>query len=150
MLGLLYQREEDTDFVPTSSFRPPHADLHDWSVLDARHGRMLVLDVRSFSRTMEMELVVWDPVSLSPWPRPSAPRRRSELADGVGAIFIRKDDGLFTVHLKSGRVEKIGEFVSNFGVVPYMNFCTPDGLNLALGAGPGRSPATVQEKNVTI
>ncbi|CAL5091873.1 unnamed protein product [Urochloa decumbens] len=63
MLGYLYRRPEDTDFVPTSSFRPPHAVRDGWRVLDARHGRVLVLDWAAQYKTMDVVLVVWDPVS---------------------------------------------------------------------------------------
>ncbi|CAN6170659.1 unnamed protein product [Urochloa humidicola] len=63
MLGYLYQRRVDTDFVPTSSFRPRRAVCEGWRVLDARHGRVLVLDVEMLCKTMKMALIVWDPVT---------------------------------------------------------------------------------------
>ncbi|CAN6222245.1 unnamed protein product [Urochloa humidicola] len=47
------------------------------------------------------------------------------VADGMDVIFLWTNDGLFSVHLKSNRVEKIGKFNSNLGIVPYMSFCTP-------------------------
>ncbi|CAL5034480.1 unnamed protein product [Urochloa decumbens] len=47
------------------------------------------------------------------------------VADGIHVIFLWTDDGLFSIHLKSSRVEKIGEFISDLGVVPYISFCTP-------------------------
>ncbi|CAL5077216.1 unnamed protein product [Urochloa decumbens] len=293
MLGYLYRRRDGTDFVPTSSFRPPHAVREGWRVLDARHGRVLVLDAAELYETMEMALIVWDPVTddqqslpipqLQPfawnaallcatvgcdhldcrggpflviavtttggtefgggprhhngcdgivrrvhgalvgnaiyfnyemstkileydlgrqelstinlpsafhgwqivlmeaddgvlgfatvqdsklclWAREAgvdrnvgwAQRRVIELdkllpvpdynrsasldaytiasapfvvavADGIDVIFLWTDDGLFSIHLKSSRVEKkkIGEFISDLGVVPYMSFCTP-------------------------
>ncbi|CAL5091880.1 unnamed protein product [Urochloa decumbens] len=56
MLGYLYRRRDGTDFVPTS-FRLPHAVCEGWSVLDARHGRVLVVDLA------ELALIVWDPVT---------------------------------------------------------------------------------------
>ncbi|CAL5077856.1 unnamed protein product [Urochloa decumbens] len=63
MLGFLYQRLDGTDFVPASSFRPPHAVRDGWCVLDALHGRVLVLDAAELYETMEMSLIVWDPVT---------------------------------------------------------------------------------------
>ncbi|CAL5091881.1 unnamed protein product [Urochloa decumbens] len=63
MLGFLYQRRDGTDFVPTSSFRPPHAVCDGWRVLDARHGRVLLLNAAELYNTMEMALIVWDPVT---------------------------------------------------------------------------------------
>ncbi|CAN6181000.1 unnamed protein product [Urochloa humidicola] len=65
MLGYLYRRRDGTDFVPTSSFRPRRAIRDGWRVLDARHGRVLVLDVARLCKTMgmEMPLIVWDPVT---------------------------------------------------------------------------------------
>ncbi|CAL4969077.1 unnamed protein product [Urochloa decumbens] len=62
MLGFLYERYSGVDFVQTSSFRPPHAFREDWRMLDARHGRVLVMDVGSFS-PMDTEFIVWDPVT---------------------------------------------------------------------------------------
>jgi hypothetical protein len=47
------------------------------------------------------------------------------IADDDGVVFIWMGDWLFTVHLKSIRVEKIGDFTSRFMVVPYISFCTP-------------------------
>ncbi|KAL6647689.1 hypothetical protein ACP70R_015126 [Stipagrostis hirtigluma subsp. patula] len=47
-------------------------------------------------------------------------------ADGVRVIFLRTDDGLFTVDLMSYHVAKVfngGWYNGNF---PYMSFCTPD------------------------
>ncbi|CAL5091887.1 unnamed protein product [Urochloa decumbens] len=289
MLGFLYQRRDGTDFVPTSSFRPPHAVRDGWRVLDARHGRVLVLNAAELYKTMEMALIVWDPSpttsraypfrssrpspgtrltttggtdnlgegracahiysseqgawseritvvqhhngcdgivrrvhgalvgnaiyfnyemstkileydlgrqelstinlpsafhgwqillmeaddgvlgfatvqdsKLCLWAREAgvhrnvgwAQRRVIKLdkllpvpdynrsasldaytiasapfvvavADGIDVIFLWTDDGLFSIHLKSSRVEKIGEFISDLGVVPYMNLCTP-------------------------
>ncbi|CAL5091879.1 unnamed protein product [Urochloa decumbens] len=69
---------------------------------------------------------------LSPYMDPIAcPPYVVAVADGVDVIFVWTDDGLFAIHLKSSRAKKIGQFISNFGVVPYMSFCTPV-LSLAL------------------
>nr|CAB3451842.1 unnamed protein product [Digitaria exilis] len=46
-------------------------------------------------------------------------------AEGVGAIFISTDAGLFTTELKSGRVRKVDKPAVYFSVLPYMSFCTP-------------------------
>jgi hypothetical protein len=54
------------------------------------------------------------------------------VADGVSVIFMWTDDGLFTVHLNSVRAERVGDFISNFGVVPYMSFCTPGTTSIAV------------------
>ncbi|CAN6222246.1 unnamed protein product [Urochloa humidicola] len=312
MLGYIYRRRDGTDFVPTSSFRPPHAVREGWRVLDARHGRVLVLDAAVL---YDMALIVWDPVSdeqrrlpalqslfsswraallcaaagcdhldcrlgpflvifvatgfispaetsaylysseqgawsepldvssrddcilmlhhalvgnslyfnyepntkileynlarqelsvinlpsafhgwhvvlmesengvlgfttlqeskLSLWVREAGPdgyagwaqRRVIELdkllpvsdcshslspyvnpiacppyvvaiAGGIDVIFVWMDDRLFSVHLESSRAENIGQFISNFGVVPYMSFCTP-ALSLTLTGNEG-------------
>lgn len=62
MLGFLYARRSGTDFVPASSFRPPHAFREDWNAIDARHGRVLVVALESFSPT-GTRFIVWDPVT---------------------------------------------------------------------------------------
>jgi hypothetical protein len=62
MLGYIYKREYRTEFVPASSFRPPHAFRKNWRALDAHHGRVLAVDVESFSIT-DMRFIVWDPVT---------------------------------------------------------------------------------------
>jgi hypothetical protein len=54
------------------------------------------------------------------------------VADGIGVIFIWTDDGLFTVHLNSVSAKRIGDFISNLGVVPYMSFCTPGTTSIAV------------------
>ncbi|CAL4887591.1 unnamed protein product [Urochloa decumbens] len=61
-LGFLYQRYSGVDFVPASSFRSPHAFRDNWRMLDARHGRVLVMDMESFSFT-QTEFIVWDTVT---------------------------------------------------------------------------------------
>ncbi|XP_012702458.1 uncharacterized protein LOC101759653 isoform X1 [Setaria italica] len=45
-------------------------------------------------------------------------------AEGVGVIFMRVGDGVFTVDLKSSKVMKVYEGSIN-SVVPYMSFRTP-------------------------
>ncbi|CAL5077012.1 unnamed protein product [Urochloa decumbens] len=47
-------------------------------------------------------------------------------AEGVGAVFISTDAGLFTIELKSGRVRKVDGPGEYFSVLPYMSFYTPD------------------------
>ncbi|KAF8713922.1 hypothetical protein HU200_027904 [Digitaria exilis] len=61
MLGFLQEHESGAEFVPTSSFRPPRAVADGWRVVDARHGRVLLLDLASCSAT-EAKFLVWDPV----------------------------------------------------------------------------------------
>ncbi|CAL5091605.1 unnamed protein product [Urochloa decumbens] len=51
-------------------------------------------------------------------------------AEGVGAIFISTDAGLFTIELKSGRVRKVGKPGVYFSVLPYMSFYTPGIVSL--------------------
>ncbi|CAL5067235.1 unnamed protein product [Urochloa decumbens] len=51
-------------------------------------------------------------------------------AEGVGAIFISTDAGLFTIELKSGRWRKLDEPGVYFSVLPYMSFYTPDRCRL--------------------
>ncbi|OEL18413.1 hypothetical protein BAE44_0020571, partial [Dichanthelium oligosanthes] len=46
-------------------------------------------------------------------------------ADGVAVIFVRTDDGIFTIDLKSYRVTKVCSDGWYYGNVPYMSFCTP-------------------------
>jgi len=56
-------------------------------------------------------------------------------AEGVDAIFVSTDVGLFTMELKSGRVRKVDEPGICYSVLPYMNFYTP-GMVLALASSP--------------
>ncbi|KAL6598632.1 hypothetical protein ACP70R_046331 [Stipagrostis hirtigluma subsp. patula] len=49
-------------FVPTSSFRPPHADRRGWRAIDSRHGRVLLHTLPWFIDFID-ELAVWDPVT---------------------------------------------------------------------------------------
>lgn len=52
-------------------------------------------------------------------------------ADGVGVIFLRTGDGLFTVDLKSSQVTKVSKDIGFSGIFPYMSFHTPgDGVRL--------------------
>ncbi|CAO1939971.1 unnamed protein product [Urochloa humidicola] len=50
-------------------------------------------------------------------------------AEGIGAIFVRADDVLFTIDLKTCKVKKVCQGKGIHAVVPYMSFYTP-----ALGA----------------
>ncbi|RCV09976.1 hypothetical protein SETIT_2G074200v2 [Setaria italica] len=50
-------------YKPTSSFRPLHPASPDWNILNARHGRFLVLNVTSPAPSMEAEFIVWDPTT---------------------------------------------------------------------------------------
>lgn len=56
--------------------------------------------------------------------------------DGADVIFINAyDAGIFAIHLKLGKVTKVG-MTGNFdGIVPYMNFYTP-GINLSVFQRP--------------
>ncbi|XP_003557452.2 uncharacterized protein LOC100824219 [Brachypodium distachyon] len=63
MLGFLYselprgQHHSRVRFAPTTAFRPHSTPCRDWSVIDARHGRVLFYDARCH------DLVVWDPTT---------------------------------------------------------------------------------------
>ncbi|KAG2639549.1 hypothetical protein PVAP13_2KG003300 [Panicum virgatum] len=46
-------------------------------------------------------------------------------AEGVGVIFVRVGDGVFTIDLQSCKVIKVYEGPIISCVVPYMSFCTP-------------------------
>lgn len=45
-------------------------------------------------------------------------------ADGVAVIFISTDVGLFTIELKSDRVQKLSSTAVKHPVMPYTSFCT--------------------------
>lgn len=65
MLGFLYNRSDASLFIPTSSFRPSSAAHRYGPVIDARHGRVLLLP--GFpdweKRPLETAFVVWDPIT---------------------------------------------------------------------------------------
>ncbi|TVU40354.1 hypothetical protein EJB05_13815, partial [Eragrostis curvula] len=80
MLGFLYNLNEFSIFAPTCSFRPSGAAHRNGSVIDARHGRvlLLLLHIGSWDFREECPLnnpfVVWDPITndrtelpLLPW-----------------------------------------------------------------------------------
>ncbi|CAN6180943.1 unnamed protein product, partial [Urochloa humidicola] len=50
-------------------------------------------------------------------------------AEGIGVIFVRADDVLFTIDLKTCKVKKVCQGKGIHSIVPYMSFYTP-----ALGA----------------
>lgn len=70
MLGFVLNLKERfggmTRFFPTSTFRPAAPDHPGMSVLDARHGRVLL------QTAMDELLVVWDPVTGEEWKIPEA------------------------------------------------------------------------------
>ncbi|XP_047067427.1 uncharacterized protein LOC124675394 [Lolium rigidum] len=71
MLGFVLNLKEHsggmTRFFPTSTFRPAAPDHPGTSVLDARHGRVLL------KTAMDELLVVWDPVTGEEWKVPEVP-----------------------------------------------------------------------------
>ncbi|CAN6244515.1 unnamed protein product, partial [Urochloa humidicola] len=124
--------------------------FHDWHIvlMEAEDGRL------GFATIQQSKLYVWSRVSglegIAGWARQrvieldklqpvldcNLPVRPHEfaiadppyvvaIADSVNVIFVWTDDGLFTIDLKSSQFKRIGEFISNFGVVPYMSFCIP-------------------------
>ncbi|CAN6181013.1 unnamed protein product [Urochloa humidicola] len=58
-------------FVPTSSFRPAHADHIDWYAVHSSHGRVLFCNVPLRNRGPDMRLLVWDPVTDQRWQLPA-------------------------------------------------------------------------------
>ncbi|CAL5079042.1 unnamed protein product [Urochloa decumbens] len=66
---------ESAHFVPTSvSFRPPRAVHRKMRVIDARHGRVLLLHgPPSAVSSMAMRLVIWNPVTDEHWELPAPP-----------------------------------------------------------------------------
>jgi hypothetical protein len=62
-MGFLFNVREDTDvarLAPTTRVVPRTVDHEDLDVLDARHGRFLLHSF--FSDTLELMLLVWDPI----------------------------------------------------------------------------------------
>jgi len=47
------------------------------------------------------------------------------LAQGVGVIFVGKEDALFRIHLESGQVRKEDCGDRTVDVIPYMSFYVP-------------------------
>ncbi|CAL5089177.1 unnamed protein product [Urochloa decumbens] len=68
-------------------------------------------------------LLVRDPSMISP------DRYMLAAADDLGVVFIWADKNLFTIDVRSGRIEKVGVGIVGSSVIPYRNFFTP-----ALGA----------------
>ncbi|KAL6647687.1 hypothetical protein ACP70R_015124 [Stipagrostis hirtigluma subsp. patula] len=67
------------------------------------------------------------------------------IADGIRVIFLRTDDGLFTIDLKSYHVTKVCKGGWYNSIFPYMSLCTP-----ALGAdssaeGPRASSSSASQ-----
>ncbi|KAG2639584.1 uncharacterized protein LOC120659276 [Panicum virgatum] len=60
-------------FVPTSSFRPPHAARYGWNAVDARRGRVLLERWPWGSGPLRTELAVWDPATGEQRELPSLP-----------------------------------------------------------------------------
>ncbi|CAL5089176.1 unnamed protein product [Urochloa decumbens] len=63
LLDYIYLHDSSQYFVPTSSFRLPHAIRSEWSVINARRGRVLVLNKIYSRRHVEKKLIVWDPTT---------------------------------------------------------------------------------------
>ncbi|GJN24336.1 hypothetical protein PR202_gb12073 [Eleusine coracana subsp. coracana] len=65
ILGVLCNSNYATykaQFIPTCSFRPPHAIMCDTNVVDARHGRVLLHTLSWGSSGQRKPFAVWDPV----------------------------------------------------------------------------------------
>lgn len=56
--------------------------------------------------------------------------------DGVGVVFVRTGDGLFTIDLMSRRVTKVFKDTFFSGIFPYMSFHTPALEVASTGEGP--------------
>nr|TKV92964.1 hypothetical protein SEVIR_9G195750v2 [Setaria viridis] len=57
-----------------------------------------------------------------PWREPTT----IGFAEGLGIIFLKTDDGVFAIDLKSGRIKQMSSRRSIYCVIPYMGFYTPD------------------------
>ncbi|CAN6231919.1 unnamed protein product, partial [Urochloa humidicola] len=117
------------------------SEFHGWDIflMEAEDGRL------GFATIQESKLSVWSRESGLDGYAGWAQQRVIELdklqpvldcdlpvqpcvfavADSVNVIFVWTDDGIFTIDLKSSQFKRIKESISDFGVVPYMSFCTP-------------------------
>ncbi|TVU41290.1 hypothetical protein EJB05_14794, partial [Eragrostis curvula] len=79
LLGILRCFRDDEDgarivrFVPTCSFRPPHADRRGWQEIDSRHGRVLLYSSPWKFKYGDV-FSVWDPVTDKHRQLPSLPQ----------------------------------------------------------------------------
>jgi hypothetical protein len=55
---------------------------------------------------------------------------RNIMVAAAGVIFMGTDDGLFSIHLNSSRVKRLGDY--NSQVVPYTSFLTPGTTSFAI------------------
>uniref|UniRef100_A0A0A9CVD7 F-box protein AT5G49610-like beta-propeller domain-containing protein n=1 Tax=Arundo donax TaxID=35708 RepID=A0A0A9CVD7_ARUDO len=62
--------------------------------------------------------------------------------DGIGVVFVRTGDGLFTIDLKSGQVTKVSKDSGFSGIFPYMSFQTPALGVACTGEGPRGSASS--------
>ncbi|XP_062187871.1 uncharacterized protein LOC133891168 [Phragmites australis] len=53
----------DTRFISTTSFRLSHAVVPSWRAVDALHGRILFYDMDTSPETVELDLIVWNPIT---------------------------------------------------------------------------------------
>ncbi|GJN10493.1 hypothetical protein PR202_ga28591 [Eleusine coracana subsp. coracana] len=100
MLGFLYNRSHSSIFVPTCSFRPPSAAHRYGPVIDARHGRVLLLP--GFpdweKRPLDNAFVVWDPITSERRELPLLPRSVRS-ADWNAAVLCATAPGGACDHL---------------------------------------------------
>ncbi|OEL18165.1 hypothetical protein BAE44_0020815 [Dichanthelium oligosanthes] len=62
-------------------------------------------------------------------------RKVIAIANGIDLVMSIANNGVFNIHLKSGRVTKIGDIRDSFyGVVPYLSFYTPRSQPLGVGS----------------
>ncbi|XP_062188961.1 uncharacterized protein LOC133892293 [Phragmites australis] len=117
----------------TSLVSTPYGPIELMAMEDGRLG---------FARVQESRLCIWSKdVEDAGWTlskdielekllplnngSPTAAHDLVGFADGIGLVFVKVEDGIFTVDLKSGRTRKVCEGSYITSVVPYVNFCTP-------------------------
>ncbi|TVU13279.1 hypothetical protein EJB05_40816, partial [Eragrostis curvula] len=87
LLGIIYRSVgisacrggwiKQTQFMPTSTFCLPTANMSRWRAMDALHGRILFCDLESSRGPLEWtEFVVWSPVPSDVQRLPALPLRR--------------------------------------------------------------------------
>ncbi|OEL18388.1 hypothetical protein BAE44_0020593 [Dichanthelium oligosanthes] len=121
----------------------PPTYVGNMALMTAEDGRLGIAGVKGY----RLHLWAWwiGPNGIEKWARgriteldmmisiaigdPSTKLHVVGFAEGAGSIFIRANDGIFTVELKSGRVRKIGKRGDFNTIFPFMSFYTP-GTNL--------------------
>lgn len=74
---------------------------------------------------------VTDLRTLLPVDKPFTKATVTGYAEGVHAIFVSTDVGVYIIELKSGQARKVSDPLNHYHAIPFMRFCTP-GMVLAL------------------